>query len=443
MAKRKDQKPKAESTDQNEDAESVSKKPVDGDSQDRITEENTAHPVDGADKALDATETETEASTTDVVTEELIETEDTVEPEPTPIEDTTSIAPPAPIKEAVIQKQGFGGGLMGGAIAAVLGFGAAQIYPDGWPIGGASDELTAQIADQQGTIDSLRSRIDDLTAEVATKASTDAVAAGDSETASSVATQSDALAALEAQIGDGVAPLVDRIVKLENRPLAESTDAATAAAIMSYDEKVAALRAETDMRLSNAQAMLATQLAETKELFENNAAKEAAAAQAAQRAAEAKAMLDIKSAMQSGKSFAEPLNSISTVEIPVPLQRAAETGVVTQSSLQDAFPQLARDALQVALKDASGDSAGSRLGTFLRMQMGARSLAPKEGDDPDAVLSRVEAAVRQGDLSTAVETLNLLPESGQAVLANWKTQAQSRLEVTLAADALAARLNSN
>jgi hypothetical protein len=75
--------------------------------------------------------------------------------------------------------------------------------------------------------------------------------------------------------------------------------------------------------------------------------------------------------------------------------------------------------------------------------MGARSLAPKEGDDPDAVLSRVEAAVREGDLATAIETLSLLPESGQAVLADWKSQAQSRLEVTQAADALAASLNKN
>ncbi|MGB0440740.1 MAG: molybdopterin-binding protein, partial [Paracoccaceae bacterium] len=36
------------------------------------------------------------------------------------------------------------------------------------------------------------------------------------------------------------------------------------------------------------------------------------------------------------------------------------------------------------------------LGAFLKTQLGARSLEPREGDDPDAVLSRMEAAAREG-----------------------------------------------
>jgi hypothetical protein len=58
--------------------------------------------------------------------------------------------------------------------------------------------------------------------------------------------------------------------------------------------------------------------------------------------------------------------------------------------------------------------------------IGARSLTPQDGDSPDAVLSRVEAAVQNGDLSAALTQIDALPENGKAELTEWSEKAKAR-----------------
>ena len=77
---------------------------------------------------------------------------------------------------------------------------------------------------------------------------------------------------------------------------------------------------------------------------------------------------------------------------------------------------------------------------FLRSQAGMRSLAPREGDDPDAILSRAEAAVRAGELQTAIDEIGKLPETGQTAMADWVADAKARLDVTQAAASLSETL---
>jgi hypothetical protein len=64
----------------------------------------------------------------------------------------------------------------------------------------------------------------------------------------------------------------------------------------------------------------------------------------------------------------------------------------------------------------------------LKRQTNARSLAPKEGDDVDAVLSRAEAKLLEGDLEAAVSELSALPEEASAVMAPWMAQATTRMD---------------
>jgi hypothetical protein len=61
-----------------------------------------------------------------------------------------------------------------------------------------------------------------------------------------------------------------------------------------------------------------------------------------------------------------------------------------------------------------------------------RSLAPREGNDPDAVLSRAEAALAAGDLGTALAEAAALPEAGQAAMAGWVGLAAVRQAATAA-----------
>jgi len=72
--------------------------------------------------------------------------------------------------------------------------------------------------------------------------------------------------------------------------------------------------------------------------------------------------------------------------------------------------------------------------------LGARSVAPREGDDPDAVLSRAEAAVRSGDLDTALTEIAALPDVAQSAIADWQANAETRLEAKSAADDLVQQL---
>ena len=82
-----------------------------------------------------------------------------------------------------------------------------------------------------------------------------------------------------------------------------------------------------------------------------------------------------------------------------------------------AFPTAARAGLEAALRADMGSSWTERATNFLRAQTGARSLDPREGDDPDAILSRAEAAVSAGDLATALTEIAALPEPAQTAMA--------------------------
>jgi len=101
----------------------------------------------------------------------------------------------------------------------------------------------------------------------------------------------------------------------------------------------------------------------------------------------------------------------------------------------------ARAALPVALRDTAGEDAVDRFTAFLQSQVGGRSLDPREGDDPDAVLSRAEAALRSGDLDGAITELAALPEGAQAVMAEWTSAAETRRDALAALDAVAAALD--
>jgi hypothetical protein len=57
--------------------------------------------------------------------------------------------------------------------------------------------------------------------------------------------------------------------------------------------------------------------------------------------------------------------------------------------------------------------------------LNARSLEPREGDDPDAVLSRVEAAARAGDIAAALAEIEALPEVAREPLADWIDRAEA------------------
>ena len=122
--------------------------------------------------------------------------------------------------------------------------------------------------------------------------------------------------------------------------------------------------------------------------------------------------------------------------MPPALSGPAADGVPTLTELVDSYPEAARAALDASIRANVDGGAFDRFTAFLRVQTGARSLEPREGDDPDAILSRAEAAVRAGDLAQALTELAALPEDGQAAMAGWTQSARTRLDALEAAQGL-------
>lgn len=147
-------------------------------------------------------------------------------------------------------------------------------------------------------------------------------------------------------------------------------------------------------------------------------------------------------AVDSGAPFADALNELDAVtdfDIPEALRATAADGVATLTELQVQVSDAARTALAAARNSGEAETEG--LGGFLKRQLGQRSLEPRDGDDADAVLSRIEAAIRGGNLSGALAEAEALPPSARDTLSDWLGAVRTRLDVLEAADAMMQRLS--
>ncbi len=340
-----------------------------------------------------------------------------------PQSDSQQVAPPPP--PVVVRKGGFVPMFLGGVAAAAIGFGIARsgvldniIPPPAGPEQAVTaqdlDAVTQQVTQQTATVSDLGERLSALENAPAARAETDDITADLDD------------------LGQQIAGLAQRIDALEDRPVgaAQNIDSDALAGLD-------AARAE----LEELRQTLVAQQSEIAALAESAAREEEAAQLSATRALQRAAMTRVQVALDSGTGYADALADLQATEIAVPtgLADQAETGVPTLSGLQTTFPDLAREALLAARQDAG--AAG--LTGFVQTQLGLRSLAPREGSDPDAVLSRAEAALRGGDLGGTLTELDALPAAATAVLAEWRAQAETRLAVIAAAQDMSQSLNTN
>ena len=236
-------------------------------------------------------------------------------------------------------------------------------------------------------------------------------------------------------------PLEQRLGALEEQA-AKMGDLDVASLSGDAGAMIAALRAEV-ARLQTEQQALAAQLATVQQdlTARMDAAEQAAQTTKADLSAASTALLRkaaiarLRAALDAGAPFADALADIP--DLPAALAEHAQTGIPNTASLTESFAPAARAALTASLQATTGEGWLDRIGTFLRTSTGARSLTPREGDDPDAVLSRAGAAVQAGDLATALAEIAKLPAEGQAELAAWVTLANQRIAAVQAISDLA------
>ena len=120
----------------------------------------------------------------------------TVDPIPEPVPEPAVDAPITPKPVLTPKRSGGGMALLGGVLAAVVGFGVAQLVPNGWPLGNLAATET-QVAAQAKEIADLKAA---LAKPVPDAALADRVAALESSAAPDVTGLEPRLATLEAQI---------------------------------------------------------------------------------------------------------------------------------------------------------------------------------------------------------------------------------------------------
>lgn len=341
--------------------------------------------------------------------------------EDTPEDIFEPVAPPASTPAETPKRSGFVPLVLGGIVAAGLGVGGARVmFPDGWPGTGDSaalETLTAQLAKQTQLVGALEKRLAAQEDKPAPQADL-----------TPVTNAVDALRAEAADLGAKLAALDTRLTELEKRP---SEGGANAATVEAYEREVKALRDAMEKQKSEVDALVAA-------AEEDKASAEVTAQQAMIRSAVSR----IRIAMDTGAEFTDALSDLKSAGVAVPsaLTEAAENGIATMAQLSADFPAAARKALNASRK-AAGD--GGNVWNFLRNQLGMRSLEPKEGADPDAVLSRAESALADGRLNDALAELDVLPEEGRVELTDWMAAATRRAEAVAAAEDLSAQVASN
>lgn len=345
--------------------------------------------------------------------------ETVVEPMAEPEVEPAPLPPTPPEPPPVVARSGLFGPILGGALAAVAGFGLSHFNAFG-----------LATPDNASALASLSSRLDALEATPPAQPADltglqDAMSGLESRIAAleqAPAPQPPDLSALDA--------LDQRLAAIEAMP--EGGDATTAALAAKLADLERQLAAQPQGGVDTAEVDAALARLEAAEA--EAAARAAAAADAAAVAERAVAVDRLRAAAATGANFEAELAALGDPDLTAALAPHAG-GAPTLAELQAEFPDLTREALDVA-RTAEGDQGWStRVIDFLASQTGARPLTPQDGTTPEAILSRADFAVTEGRIADALAEIATLPPDVQAVFADWTARANARLAVDAALEA--------
>lgn len=196
--------------------------------------------------------------------------------------------------------------------------------------------------------------------------------------------------------------------------------------------EIAQLRASLEEALAMREGAAATEVASLREAL-NEARR--AAAPVTRQALAALALNALQQKVISGAPFEEELDVFMGLAPNAPLgaqlSPLAPTGAPTVEALQQRFPQTARDVIAAARMAEATDPVARFLANFQSL-VSVRSMTPQEGDSAAAVVSRAEAAVRAGEISSAITELSALEGPSAEAAAAWLNDARAMVEANTA-----------
>lgn len=338
------------------------------------------------------------------------------------------VTKPEPAPQVSVQKVGLMPLVLGGVIAGGLGFGAAYLT-----LGQQAQDLSTELS---ARLSALEAQVSDLPTDVPDIAPVEAAVAATRDDLSAQ------IAEISTSIDARIAAFDERVTGIERAPSVDGTLAASA--IASWEQELDVLRAEIAAQQGRMQDIATSAQSELDATRAAAEAVEQNAAEAAQQAVARAALARVQVALDSGTPFDAALADLeaSGSDIPDALSSIAADGVPTIAALREEFPMAARAALSAARSEGLADTNANALTAFLRNQLDVRSVVPRDGDDPDAILSRAEAALADSRLTDALAEVASLPEVARGEMSGWVSMAEARAAAMSTVESLAQTLNN-
>jgi hypothetical protein len=322
---------------------------------------------------------------------------------------------PAPAARPRIGAHGFLAGAVAGLIVSALGVGAGYT-------------LLASKADVSETANRLSA------IEAQARQNSDAIAAEASHESAAVATLDKRVAALEAaNAGNGAASEATQRLAAQENDLRADIDAERGA-IPDLSARVAKLETETPKinsagpdlaalaaRIDKIEAALATPKSETRAAAEKPTAGDNATAIAIIAGV---AEERLRAGAPLGPELAELEHLGVDPAALAPLQ-AVVNGAPTNGALAASFSAVAPHVLAATSQGEKG-SVTDRFLAHIHDLVRVRDLNETAGDDPQALVSQIEAESRRGDIGAALASFGKLPEAARQAAGDWPTLARAR-----------------
>lgn len=212
------------------------------------------------------------------------------------------------------------------------------------------------------------------------------------------------------------------------RPIDPASPAALQARIaelqQELDDAHRAEAAAANPVLQTASAQALNQRLDRLEAYDRKAGRAASAAVAAGALADA---------AQTSRPFPGELASLERLmpdsSLVAGLRPLAETGAPTRAALAAEFPDVAARAARAAHAPKPNASFLARAFAALGSLITVRRVDDFTGNSPDAILTRAERRVDDGDIEGALEQLRTLPPAAQSATADWRDRAQRRVDI--------------
>lgn len=368
----------------------------------------------------------------------------------------SAVAPKSPPPPASEKNQGggssFGGTIFSALLGAVITIGAlgglgTLNNADDLPLVGALykgdaptssnevEDLRAQLADMQETISQESTQPDEKIAELESALDQLQTSISQIASAENVATAqpdpeiSERLAAAESRIGQLVNAIEDvgeAASQQNEEPSAELQNVVSELGVLkqSFDSIVTGLAEQTQSQtlLAERLASLEAQTQDVREGVQSIKASEKVALSVAVNA--------LGTALRNDTPLTGPISAVealagSSAEL-VAFKQAAQNNLPSQEQLLDGL-QAFEARVANPSKGSSSDSLSDRFWDSARSLVSFRSRGPQAGDDPLAILSRVEARIAEGELKQAKSEWAGLPEDVQQKGADWFAQLSNRI----------------